>query len=90
MNWQPIETAPKDRPILLHAAYPWAVYGIWNEVSKKWVIANLQCDQFEGAWIDTYFENEHESTDDSRGIPTVTHWMPVPELPAPSGLEERK
>lgn len=28
MNWQPIETAPKDRRILLY--YGWSVCGCWN------------------------------------------------------------
>ncbi|NBV95822.1 MAG: hypothetical protein EBR90_03410 [Actinobacteria bacterium] len=56
----PMQSAPKDRPILLDVGCPWLVYGHWCECSGKWVYANLcQETHSEGA-IEVWFENEHE------------------------------
>ena len=66
MNWQPIETAPKGRRILLWGKY-WSdsqgymdipLIGIWNNFNERW----------EAAWMGWF------------GI-RPTHWMPLPELP---------
>lgn len=31
INWQPIETAPKDRPILLHEPHSATIEGMWRD-----------------------------------------------------------
>jgi len=73
MAWQPIETAPKDRVVLLYrpTAFAWALVatGMWcaQETHKRprpywklWPIAGNQWDA--RAW-------------------EPTHWMPLPEPP---------
>jgi hypothetical protein len=69
MNWQPIETAPKDGTRIL--AY--GVLGLeshksigtvkWNDTCSLW-----QCDPSEAS------EYHPEACD-------LTHWMPLPEAP---------
>lgn len=82
MNWQTIETAPKDRPIIIIAVgYPWPTIGIWNDASEKWAYAMLQCDLFNGKWCDTYWQTEYEPSNDSKGLQNITHWMPLPATP---------
>lgn len=75
-----MDTAPKDKPILIDAGYPWLVMAIWNEAGKNWVYANLQVDMYMGNYNDTYWESEYESPVNSKGIPNVFGWIPVPEL----------
>lgn len=70
--WQPIATAPKDKPILLDVGFPWPLVGIWNEPSGKWVCADLQMGLYEGQYNDTYFENDYFST--------PTRWHAIPEV----------
>jgi hypothetical protein len=79
----PMDTAPKDTPILLDAGHPWLVMAIWNEANRSWVYANLQIDMYFGEWNDTYWENEWENPVNSKGLPNVFGWMPVPE---PDGM----
>jgi hypothetical protein len=81
-QWRPIESAPKDREVLLHVVgYTWSIIGIWNEPSKKWCYAELSVDLYDGKWCDTSFQSEYESEVDSKGLPNVTHWMPLPIPP---------
>ena len=67
MEWQPIETAPKDRRILLgkivgHPAHPtalwWAVAGSWSERWQNWN------DGIEPA-----------------GLASPNHWCDLPKMP---------
>jgi len=71
-HWQPIATAPKDKPILLDIGMGWPVVGIYNQPSEKWVCAELQMGLYEGEYNDTYFENDHFSTPE--------RWQPLPEI----------
>jgi len=54
-DWNPPETAPKDRTILANVGYPWAVLACWSEYAQRWVVAELQGNIFEGkddpSWI---------------------------------------
>jgi hypothetical protein len=69
MEWQPIETAPKNQYILLClGGKGWSV-GCWNENiwdgdDKNW-----------GVWV------RDEESDTEPFYLTPTHWMPLPELP---------
>ena len=73
--WQPIETAPKDQPLLLfgllevlesdrqlHANLdvPRRAAGYWDEIDGAW---SVQGGTWEGPWI------------------AATHWMPLPAPP---------
>ena len=66
MDWQPIETAPKDGTEIL----------VWNEVSGPYRTAYQdRINEYEGRWpmgfcgrIGVWF-------------PSPTHWMPLPKPP---------
>lgn len=82
-QWRPIETAPKDKEVLLSVAgYSWSLVGIWNEPSKKWCYAQLSVDLYDGKWNDTSFQSEYEAETLEDGLRNVTHWMPLPAPPA--------
>lgn len=76
MNWQPIETAPKDGTkidVWLHIGHRacdvcWHVYGCWNR--------NLGPD-----WAVEEWHHDEKHWHDLDGIPT--HWMPTPQGPMP-------
>lgn len=72
-GWQPIETAPKDRRILLYGhidpnapfdgliwTAPRPFSGYWDEIDEAWC-----CDG--STWKGPFMK--------------VTHWMPLPEPP---------
>lgn len=75
MKWNSPETATRDgNPIIANVGYPWPVVAVWNEHDGKWVYASLQACPMDDNTLDTYFENEQEST--------IKGWLPLPELPA--------
>ncbi len=71
MEWQPIETAPKDGRSILLGGGLWddedvsEVIGLahWDEKSKGWLVA---C--HEGGYVCAWYTD-------------ATHWMPLPEPP---------
>lgn len=79
MKTKPMNTAPKTQPILLDVGYPWLVMGIWNELQKQWVYADLQADLCEEEWRDTYWQNDYENPINKDGFPNVFGWLPVPK-----------
>lgn len=67
MQWQPIETAPKDGDwLILMSTVEGVTVGYWGptyfDMDEKWVQYNHRSD---------YIEVEGD----------VTHWMPLPETP---------
>lgn len=76
MKWQPIETAPKDRPILCF--WPVYTYDVGDEVANVIAIAR---------WKDNprihvgYFSDIDEWDDYGMPHNPPTHWMPLPEPP---------
>lgn len=77
-EWMAMANAPKDKPILLDAGYPWPVVGIWNDANQKWAYANLQCGMVDGEWSDTYWESDQEPEFDSKGNRNIDGWQPLP------------
>lgn len=89
--WQPIETAPKDKNILLY----WPMFegepcnliaiGRWK---TNYRLANHQSAETE-AWMkrekisSSYFSDSDELDDyeNAKAANTPTHWMPIPEPP---------
>lgn len=73
-NWQPIETAPKQRVVLL-----WA---LTDEETGNWKMAT-------GFWMPGYRDEPGEWEWDGRRLKPYdvqpTHWMPLPEPPAHGG-----
>jgi hypothetical protein len=72
MEWQPIETAPRDRtPLVLwesHGAEP--LIGWWCDFDCRWVASKTYYDTDGNACV---VDNVY-----SEG---VTHWMPLPQPP---------
>lgn len=72
MNWQPIETAPKDRTEIL-AAVRYPKYGFYETFFVYW---ETEFEEYpEGVWT---FEFGKPI---KHGNPT--HWMPVPQYVEP-------
>lgn len=70
MNWQPIETAPKNQEILLYCPRRGVVRGRWS-------------DEIYARYPKPYWTHDrerlfgvHETREDQ-----PTHWMPLPEAP---------
>jgi len=59
-EWRAMDTAPRDRQILLDVGLPWPVVGAYNPIHEGWGWANFNVGIFQGEYIDAYFENEHE------------------------------
>lgn len=68
MDWQPIDTAPKDGTKLLLARY---VGNPLHDSALWWMAA--------GAWSEKYQNWNDTNTPDAFVCPT--HWMPLPEPP---------
>lgn len=71
-NWNPPETAPKDRAILIDAGWPWAVLAVWSDTESRWVTAQIESSLFEGKH-DPYWITDHEHS--------LIGWMDLPEVP---------
>ena len=71
MEWQPIETAPKDKVVLLYSQRFGAVVGRWNE-------------EIFASKPRPYWTNDRERL---HGVVATrqsqpTHWMPLPPPPS--------
>lgn len=73
-EWQEMDTAPKDRQILLDVGYPWPVVGVYNNPNGDWVYANFQVGMYRGKRCDSYFENEYEAANAPK------FWRELPKL----------
>ena len=69
--WQPAETAPRDRMILVDTGMPWASVATWSEYAEKWVLAELEWNVCDGL-ADPGFVTEYERT--------IKGWMELPEV----------
>lgn len=68
MDWQPIETAPLDVPILGFCPSGPAV---------------IEGHDYQGGTISWWVENSHGFNEDGQVL-DVTHWMPLPDPPKES------
>lgn len=94
MNWQPIETAPKMRKIIVHYLNPlgksrtvMACYYTEKalEMHDDYEDVGTWDDDAGCSYADAGWYEEHDS--DSPVMPlggTPTHWMPLPEPPEPT------
>jgi Protein of unknown function (DUF551) len=78
MKWQPIETAPKDRPILVCGC---SKQGTFAEFSQRICVAKYDHDMdlYSGI-IPSYVYASGHRDQVARHI-TPSHWMPLPEPP---------
>jgi hypothetical protein len=67
-KWQPIETAPKDRSVLLWQPSRGVCRAIWTTCDSKW---SVEQDDF--SW--------GEDDEKVRIAESPTHWMDLPERP---------
>ena len=67
MQWQPIETAPKDgRPVIVRLD------------EGEIIVARFSRDKIGTGWWD-----EHANSCQSWADANATHWMPLPDPPTP-------
>ena len=79
MNWQPIETAPKDGTVILIHVEKWRD-SVW---AAYWYGANTQSfGDRDYPWV-VLDPSEHEQLN-AWTADRVTHWMPLPPPPEPS------
>lgn len=71
-EWQEMDTAPKDRQILLDVGLPWPVAGAYNPIQEEWVYSNFALGLYQEKFNDSYFENEYEKT--------PKFWRELPKL----------
>ncbi len=87
-GWQPIETAPKDAPILAYR--PPSTFGklhtivavIWSPEAGMWVWPDEPYDAY-----CAYDYHDAEAGDDFYQGAEFTHWMPLPSSPTVEGTE---
>jgi|HubBroStandDraft_1064217.scaffolds.fasta_scaffold02120_12 hypothetical protein len=94
-EWQPIETAPKDRPILVYCpesvkisetTYCWPEETRMNVVVAHWHAPDRQTDD-EAGWYAPWTDFDGGVWDDPCAtfesvLLEPTHWMPLPDPPA--------
>jgi len=71
MNWQPIETAPKDGTPVLIKSYNQVSIGVYNDK----IFGNWQC-----CYAAQLFSAGWEAYKSDNALPLPTDWMPLPEL----------
>lgn len=73
MTWQPIETAPKDKAVLLYrpTALAWAVVAVGKWTSQQY---NTRPRPYWEMWM-------HIGSVAEARMWVPTHWMPLPEPP---------
>lgn len=77
MNWQPIETAPKNVYVLVYAHGDQYVALLVDDASDPWFEEGDAESDFNGLW--TVTDNKHGPYALRGGRPT--HWMPLPQPP---------
>jgi hypothetical protein len=89
MNWQPIDTAPKDGTdvlVLLDCADVAVVHIAWWRSREEWESIGQYCEgwdsveQWEGWWSYTQGSVTQEKLE---GFRLPTHWTPLPAMPTP-------
>jgi hypothetical protein len=86
-GWQPIETAPKNKWLLL--GY-YNRLGNWRCVRGEWFDAQTIVEEWEYDGDPVQAEGFYETVENSEEIPNCfpidpTHWMPLPQPPASKG-----
>ncbi len=88
IEWQPIETAPKDRRVLIYVplgpkwtASDEAEFG--PSYTRKWLVARWEAEiGSAGAWVAGGELWSDETVVLLRDNERPTHWMPLPDAPA--------
>lgn len=71
MQWQPIETAPKDGTVVLVWPIDWQCSATGSPNTDMWI---CQWSDFYNRWVEAAGEEYF-------GPQTPTHWAPLPEPP---------
>lgn len=72
MEWQPIETAPKDGSVILTGSYLEEYSGEYEPIKTGRMEWAQEFARFDGGWRSTGWYS---------GLLSPTHWMPLPEPP---------
>jgi len=76
MNWEPIETAPRDRPILLW--WPRYTYEADDDCGPVMAMGQWKNNPRTGK---SYFADTDELDDYGMSNNPPSHWMPLPDPP---------
>lgn len=81
MEWQPIDTAPKDGSEII--LYPHHMSGVWDSFADSWRVWQipLNADLLIDASGHKLGNPVFEVMANSLGMPDPTHWMPLPPPP---------
>ena len=74
MQWQPMDTAPKDVEVFLDIGARWPVVGVFNPANNDWVypyLLILLSQSHEGGYVYKY---DRQHAKDPKG------WMKLPEV----------
>lgn len=77
MEWQPIETAPKDGQKIILAKYDYVLVG---DLREEWVTSYQFCWACSGFWSERW--NNWNDGVEPCGLHEPTHWTPIPTHPA--------
>ena len=70
-GWRPIETAPKDQPILIRKLHQVGI-AIYNpSIFGKWQLCSSV----------SFFQKETQGNMCNEALPLPTHWQPLPKPP---------
>ena len=71
LEWNPKETCPKDRPILVKTSHAQGVMiGCWANYKDWWACSELARDDFGRVWFRSHYTQE------------ILGWMDLPEVKA--------
>jgi len=71
-KWREMDTAPKDRQILLDVGLPWPVVGAYHSLYDEWTFAGFNIGLCKGEYVDVYFVTEYEKA--------PKFWQELPKL----------
>lgn len=77
-KWQPIETHPKNDPVLVYASGQQFVAWFQDDATDEWHEPGEAASDWDQMWLVT--DNRNGPYPLRGGRPT--HWMPLPEPPA--------
>jgi hypothetical protein len=69
--WQPIETAPKDLPIMIRKLHQFGIAIHNPTIFGGWQLCNSV----------SFFQEETHANLTKEALPLPTHWMPLPAPP---------
>lgn len=80
-EWQPIETAPKYREVLLFRDDAGVFTGIWTSFDSFATEAEAEACEEDEMFAEAWFYGDYRCNGRLDGIEQPTHWMELPLVP---------